>query len=325
MPTIGLRNIKTAISVVICLFIFIIVLGINYACTGSFVGATKWYTPFFAALASAYSVATSKQESLRQAKIRIVASVIGGLVGVLFVFLYIKISNCPWPFSLMNSIGVMDEAVDPISYLLSMIVPCLLVGFCTMIVIHICVICNQKQAAFVSVLTLTAVMCSLGTDPIQYGFTRILSTVIGVLVALGVNLFHLPRYNNKSRLFLLGIDGEYVADDNKIDGFAKFTLNSLSFAGANISLLTTKTPAFLIPMLQDVQLNCPIICMSGSALYDINILFLLSTSCESSICFLTSELYNLLIISSSCSHNISINIFSLLISYCKVLGKLLKN
>ncbi|UKI50283.1 MAG: HAD hydrolase family protein [Clostridium sp.] len=119
-------------------------------------------------------------------------------------------------------------------------------------------------------LTLTAVMCSLGTDPIIYGFNRILSTIIGVLFALAVNLFHIPHHKNVNDLYVVGIDGIYSTDDKKVDGYINYTLNNLAYYKANICLFTTKTPTTLIPMLNNVKLNAPILCMSGAALYDTN-------------------------------------------------------
>ena len=270
MPRIGLRNIKTAIAVFLCLALFIVLMGIDYLINGSFIQATKWYTPFFASIAAAYSVAPNKESSLKQAKVRIIASIIGGLFGIAIVFIYTKLFNKNWPFSQINAFGKVDYNGSSESFILSFIFPAILVLLSSVFVIYICLLTKQKNAAFVSVLTLTAVMCSLGTDPIIYGFNRILSTIIGVLFALAVNLFHIPHHKNVNDLYVVGIDGIYSTDDKKVDGYINYTLNNLAYYKANICLFTTKTPTTLIPMFNNVKLNAPILCMSGAALYDTN-------------------------------------------------------
>ena len=82
MHIIGLRNIKTAIAVFITLM-FKLVLVLLIGEEQAFV----WYTPFFAAIAAAYSMHKDVQSSLRQAKIRSLGSIIGGLYGILIVLL----------------------------------------------------------------------------------------------------------------------------------------------------------------------------------------------------------------------------------------------
>ena len=87
----GLRNIKTAIAVLICLFIYLALILIFKACNvvstiggntldgwaGAIRIATECYTPFFACIATAYSMSTDKGKSVEQARLRIVASLIG--------------------------------------------------------------------------------------------------------------------------------------------------------------------------------------------------------------------------------------------------------
>lgn len=95
MPKIGLRNIKTAISVFICVAIYLAIAlfaNIFYkSFDKSILLATEMYTPFFACIATAYSVHTDKGKSVAQAKLRLVASIIGGLTGVLIITIYTKI------------------------------------------------------------------------------------------------------------------------------------------------------------------------------------------------------------------------------------------
>lgn len=276
MPKIGLRNIKTAISVFICVAIYLAIAlfaNIFYkSFDKSILLATEMYTPFFACIATAYSVHTDKGKSVAQAKLRLVASIIGGLTGVLIITIYTKICKFDWPFSHISATGKPTNgftAADfTAKYMLSFIVPVILTGVATVLVVWICNLLHQKQTSFIAVLTLTAVMTSLGTEPIIYGFNRIASTIVGILVALGVNLFKLPHYRNKDLLFIVGLDGIYKNDNHNMNGYNSYKANHLVADGANISYYSTRTPISLMKMLDGVTLNYPVVCMSGAALYD---------------------------------------------------------
>ena len=83
MPRIGFRNIKTAIAVLICLLTNVVLV--------AFLGkaeAFNWYTPFFAGIAACYSLQSDTLKSLRQAKIRSVGSIIGGIFGMIILLLF---------------------------------------------------------------------------------------------------------------------------------------------------------------------------------------------------------------------------------------------
>lgn len=284
---IGLRNIKTAIAVFICLLIYIVLILIlkafnvvSHTDTNTYDGwaasiriATECYTPFFACIATAYSMASTKEGAYHQAKLRIIASLIGGLFGVLIVFLYTCISRQDWSFEFIsatgNPTGGFSTSDFNAKYILSFIIPIILTALSTVVVIYLCNLFNQKEAAFAAVLTLTAVMTSLGTNAIIYGFNRIFSTIIGVLVALGVNAFTIPhKYKNKHLLFCIEIDGIVGTDNEKLPGFPNYKFNSLTHRGCNYMLMTTRIPNTFMEMLKGVNLSHPILCMSGAALYD---------------------------------------------------------
>lgn len=278
MPRIGLRNIKTAIAVSISIAIYLIIILICYIFERDYAvsikTASQIYTPFFACIATAYSIGTDKSKSLEQAKLRIIASIIGGLFGILVLALYIYGFKQTWPFSYISATGNPTNGFEAInfnfSFIISFIPAIITVGISSIIVVWLCNLLKQKNSSFIAVLTLTAVMSSLGTAPIVYGLNRILSTIIGVLVALGVNLFRLPRFKNKKNLFVISMDGIYLEDNAQVNGFHSYKINQLIYNGANVTYFSTRTPMGLIPMTNDVDLKLPVICLSGAALYDIN-------------------------------------------------------
>ena len=50
--------------------------------------------------------------------------------------------------------------------------------------------------------------------------------------------------------------------------FIPYKLNYLNRIGANVTLFTTRTPTTFMPILEDVNITHPVVCMSGAALYD---------------------------------------------------------
>ncbi len=277
MPKIGLRNIKTAFSVFICLLIYFLIILCSYLgykdWSRSIKLASTIYTPFFACIATAYSVSTDKGKSLSQAKLRCLASLVGGTLGVIIIAIYIYVLKQDWPFSHISSIGIPAqgfEASDMNSqFMLSFIAPVILTGLGTILVIWVCNLIHHAELSFVAVLTFTAVMVSLGTNPIVYGPNRIFSTIVGVLVALGVNLFKLPHYRDKSKLFIISLDGFYTKETHKLSGYNEYKIRHLQNDGANITYFSNRTPEGMISLMGHMEPKLPVICMSGAALYDI--------------------------------------------------------
>ena len=266
MKRIGLRTLKTAICVFICAMIYVILRFIDDKSKTDFHFSYVLYSPFFAGIATAYSLYPDKKRSLIQAKNRIIASLIGGLIGILLVVIYELITKSSWPH-------IFDASKEFYEF----IIPFILVGIITIIVIHTAVLLNQKNAAFVAVLTFISItlnpndLISSEYGEWLFGFNRILSTIIGVLVALIVNLFKIPhRIKNKDLLFCVGIEDILKSDNATMKGFMNYKLNHMSYIGANCTLFTTRTPATFMPILKDVDIKLPVICFSGAALYDPN-------------------------------------------------------
>ncbi len=260
---VGMRTIKTAISIFICLMIFLLLKTIEYIPGVEQDFAFKWYNPFFAGIATAYSVYPNKKKSFEQAKIRCVASLIGGIIGILLVCIYELIcGNGSWP----TLVG---------TKLVDFILPYTLVAMVSILVVVVGVGLNQRPAIFVAILTFLSVTVNPNATISStwgewvFGINRILSTIVGVLIALSINCFRLPRFNkNRDLLFCVGIEGILAHDKDKIKGFMNYKLNNLVSLGVNCTLFTTRTPTTFMYLLEDVQINNPIICCSGAALYD---------------------------------------------------------
>ena len=285
---IGMRNIKTAISVLICLLIYIFIIliafWINSSWERSIKIATQLYTPFFACLAAAYSVSSNRTKSIGQAQLRFLASLIGGLFGLVVVAIY-QATGHEWPFQHISATGnptydkdglfqtgflegnYFDKTNFDTSFILSFIIPIIMVAVSVVIVIWFCNLIKKKECCFIAVLTLTAVTCSLGTNPIIYGPNRILSTMIGIVVALVVNLSRHHKKNDSVKL-VFSLDGMYLKDKDKLSGYNLYQMEKLVEEGADLSLFTTRTPSTVNSMINETKITNPIICMSGAAIYN---------------------------------------------------------
>ena len=259
---IGLRTIKTSISILICLGIYLGLkcLELNPNVPENF--AFIIFNPFFASIATAYSIYPNKKKSVEQAKNRCVASFIGGFVGIFITLAFEFISGYDWPSALSSSI------VD-------LLIPYSLVAIFTILVIIIGVKLDQRPAIFVSILTFLSVtvnpnaVIATNFGVWLFGLNRILSTIIGVLVALAVNLFRLPhKTRNKDLLFTIGIEGMLKDESDSFEGYRNYKLNSLVYNKMNCTLYTTRIPSTFMYILDDVKINNPIVCCSGAALYD---------------------------------------------------------
>lgn len=259
---IGLRTIKTSISILICLGIYLGLKCIELIPDTPENFAFIVYNPFFASIATAYSIYPNKKKSVEQAKNRCVASFIGGFVGIFVTLAFEYISGYAWTSALSSSV-------------LDLLISYSLVAIFTILVIVIGFKLNQRPAIFVSILTFLSVtvnpnaVIATNFGVWLFGLNRILSTIIGVLVALAVNLFRLPHFTkNKDLLFTIGIEGMLKDDSDHFEGYRNYKLNSLVYNNINCTLYTTRIPSTFMYILDDVKINNPIVCCSGAALYD---------------------------------------------------------
>ncbi|MCR5706085.1 MAG: FUSC family protein [Acholeplasmatales bacterium] len=281
----GKRTVKTAVSIGFCMLLYIILKtldvmikidGVSLYDKETGFRFSDFYSPFFAGIAAAYSLYPSKKESIAQAKNRVVASLLGGIIGIILTISY----------GLMGVISGSDFFEWPNlgdSYRVSQyIIPYILITFFVMVVIAVGNLINKKNAIFVGVLTFISVTINpmgmivsrydesaLFLGEAVFGFNRILSTVVGVLLALAVNLFRLPHKNkNKDLLFVVGLEEALKDGTLEFEGFFKYKLKDFTYRNIPLSLYTTYTPMRFMTLLKDVELTSPVICMSGAALYD---------------------------------------------------------
>lgn len=148
---IGWRTVKTILAVYLCL-------QIDHFRSGGI--------PFYSAIAAIYCIQANPQSSWQGAKHREIATLVGGLWGMAFIFVEQRFF-ADW------SIEYRELA------LALMLIP----------IIHFSVWIKQSKATFLMCVVFLSVTLSHGYDkaPILFAFNRILDTSIGIATALIIN------------------------------------------------------------------------------------------------------------------------------------------
>lgn len=159
MPKIGLRIIKSAVAVFLCLLIGVVRGGAGM--------------PFYSAIAAVLCMQPDVKNSLKVAINRIIGTLIGGLCGMLMLMLL------RW--------GLPE---------LPVLVECLLISCALIPLMYITVLIKKPAATYITCVVFLSVTVSHGVDLVPYAFAlnRMLDTLIGILVSLGINV--LPFWRN---------------------------------------------------------------------------------------------------------------------------------
>ena len=107
-------------------------------------------------------------------------------------------------------------------------------------------------------------------SPLQQAFNRVLDVLLGTFIAIGVNVFRLPRDKNRDLVFFLRTKDLAPDRFSPIPSAALFRLNYLYTDGAKICLMSEHAPAFFTLQMGGTKLSVPLIVMDGAALYDAN-------------------------------------------------------
>lgn len=157
---VGMRTLKTALAVFICLGIALI---------------SGYQNPLYACIATVVCMQVTTEKTWDYGKARLVGTGIGGFVGIFFVWI---ISGIPAPLDQLNLIFI------PIGIIIGMM---------------ICNTISMKDACAICGVTVMAVMFNHPqTDRYLYALMRTLETGVGAVVAILINRFiNFGRKQNK--------------------------------------------------------------------------------------------------------------------------------
>ena len=264
---IGKRTIKTCIAVFISLAIFLLLqqlnklLGFNEPSSFYVTSKEYWYvptnfyTPFFASIAVCYAMGQSKEQSLAQAKLRSIGSIVGGYFGYIIIVL----------FSFVNNLFHFTKGNIDYNLLLYLIVS---IGI--IILMNIIRKTNTAYAGFIACLTYLSVTVSIrngGMEAFLFTNNRILSTIIGVLIALYINTFPHIRFSNNKILFLVSLDNALYNDENKIDEENIHVIRDICNTKMKMTYMSSRPSDYIVNSFRPCKLRLPMIVMNGAAIY----------------------------------------------------------
>ncbi len=218
--------------------------------------AEQWYSPFFAGIAAAYSIQNNTGATRRQASTRVIGSLIGGLLGMIVVFVFEEL------FIVAHLTWLSPLAHQTLFYVV--------VGFTLIVLIQFHVKLKLNHMIFVSILTYLSMTVSTRANlPLLiFAFNRIGSTTIGALVALLFDYGLPKRIRRTDRLFVLGVDDVIIHHGQPLTGYARYQLNHLYHLGAKLVLVTSRTPTTISRLFTGIEFHSPLILLDGAVTYD---------------------------------------------------------
>lgn len=154
----GMRNIKTAVAVVICFLLFL-----PFWSQASPAGEGMQIGPFYACITAVICMQSSVEQSVRQGVSRVIGTLMGGALGLLVLVLY----------------DVTGQHA---------LVMALLLGLGCVAIIWLCNTVRRPAACSLGCIVLCVVMLNhSGADRYLYLLVRVGETLAGIVVAVAVN------------------------------------------------------------------------------------------------------------------------------------------
>lgn len=234
MPKIGMRILKTFIAVYLCFLIYLL--------------RGEQGSPFYSAIAAILCMQPYVSNSFKVAMNRTLGTFIGGAMGLVLLIFERQFIPVTMP---------------ALQYLI--------VSLCVIPLIYFTVSIKKPTASYITCVVFLSITVTHGADvnPLIFTIDRIIDTLMGIFVSLGVNAFRLPRRKNKKTLFATNLDGSLLNSRGEISSYSRIKLNTMTKQGALITIATTRSVETLLPLLDGVEMNVPIIIMNGAAQYDL--------------------------------------------------------
>lgn len=233
IPKVGMRILKSSIAVFLCFAIYFL--------------RGQSGAPFYSAIAAILCMQPYVSNSVKVALNRTVGTFIGGIFGML---------------ALIIELNYLPEGYPVFRYLM--------ISLAVIPLIYTAVLVKKPTAAYITCVVFMSITVSHASDinPYLFAINRIIDTLIGIFVSLGVNAIHLPRPKNRRTLFVSDLDGTLLTSSGTISSTSAIKLNQLISRGALVTVATKRTPATFLPLIKEVDFQLPVITMNGAALYD---------------------------------------------------------
>ena len=233
VPPIGMRMVKTAAAVLICLLLAMAV--------------DREDMRIYSSIAALLCVQPYAEDTKRMAIQRTVGTAIGSVFGIAVLIL---------------EMVVLDIRGTLVGYVL--------IAAVTVPVLWISVALRSADAAALSGIVFLSITATHMTDgsPWVFAWYRIWETMAGIGVGVAVNAFQLPRRKRRDVLFVSGLDGVLLTKQDTLTPYSLVQLNRMLDDGMQFTLATARTSATVRETAGDLRFRLPVIVMDGAALYD---------------------------------------------------------
>ena len=145
-----------------------------------------------------------------------------------------------------------------------------LMGLGILISLYSAVVLRMPDASSLAAIVFICVVIAYPDveHPLDQAFHRVLDVLVGTGIAIGVNVFRLPRVKRRDRLFFVRTKDLAPDQLSQIPPYVLFRLNYLTNDGARICLISEHAPAFFISQMNSLRLSVPMIVMDGAGIYD---------------------------------------------------------
>ena len=238
LPHIGQRITKTAVAVFLCLFVFYL-RGIEGASLSS-----------EACITAIICMQPYVRDTREFAVNRIAGTLIGSFWGLLFLLLCLffpQLADHRLLLYAMMAVGIVVSLYGAV--LVRMPDTSSLAA-----IVFICIVIAYPEIE----------------NPLEQAFYRITDVLLGTFMAIGVNVFRLPRDKNRNLVFFIRTKDLVPDRFSQLPSAALFRLNYLYNDGAKICLMSEHAPAFFTLQMSGTRLSVPLIVMDGAAIYDAN-------------------------------------------------------
>ena len=235
MPPLGNRIIKTAVAVFICLILHMLV-GYRGSASQAAITAIICMQP--------YAV-----DSRTYAVDRIIGTLLGSCWGFAYIFL-------------LYAFPALDDHMSVAYFIMSVFV---------LLALYSAVLIKKSSAAGLVVIVFLGMVIEypeVAVTPVQ-ALGTLLDTLVGTLIAIAVNISHLPRRKHPEKLFFVRTMDLVPDRYTQIPSSVHIALDYLYNDGAKICLVSRWAPAFILSQMGFLNVNAPAIVMDGAALYDI--------------------------------------------------------
>ncbi len=234
VPGIGMRMVKSAAAVLICLLVSVAI--------------NREDMRIYTSIAALQCIQPYAGETWKMARQRLSGTVVGTAFGALGILL---------------EVSLLDIRGDLAGYVLIalMVVP----------VLWTAVALGMTNAAYFSCVVFLSITVTHITDldPWLFVWRRAAETLMGVAVGVGVSACRLPRRRRRDTLFVCGVDGVLLNAEEEMTPYSRVMLNRMLDDGALITIATMRTPASVREATEGLRFRLPIIVMDGAALYDL--------------------------------------------------------